>query len=138
MALSAYDHDTQVLGMLASGADGYCLKNIEWEELLVIIRLISHGGVYLDPRIAHKVSHLLKSGSFAVETNTTPKAVTVLSERERLILKLIAEGFSNKKIAEQLFLSPGTIKSYVRMLLNKLSVDDRVQAAAKAVREGLI
>ena len=53
-------------------------------------------------------------------------------------LKLIAEGCSNQEIAQQLFLSLGTVKSYVRMILNKLSVDDRVQAAALAVREGLI
>ncbi|MCG8362892.1 MAG: LuxR C-terminal-related transcriptional regulator, partial [Pseudanabaenales cyanobacterium] len=50
----------------------------------------------------------------------------------------ISEGLSNQVIAQQLFLSVGTVKSYVRMILNKLSVDDRVQAAAKAVREGLI
>jgi DNA-binding NarL/FixJ family response regulator len=64
--------------------------------------------------------------------------VPVLSSREREVLKLIADGRSNQEIAEQLFLSLGTVKSYVRMILNKLSVDDRVQAAAKAVREGLI
>ncbi|MDF5731679.1 MAG: response regulator transcription factor [Rhizonema sp. PD38] len=61
-----------------------------------------------------------------------------LSNREREILQLIAKGCSNQEIATQLYLSLGTIKSYVRMLLNKLSVDDRVQAAALAVREGLI
>jgi DNA-binding NarL/FixJ family response regulator len=62
----------------------------------------------------------------------------MLTDREREVLQLISEGCSNQEIADQLYLSLGTIKAYVRTILNKLSVDDRVQAAAKAVREGLI
>lgn len=139
LALSAFDSDTQVMGMLAAGADGYCLKTIEWEQLIAVIQLILQGGAYLDPQIAQKVSRMLKP-------SLVPQAVPalevvqqqLLSPRELEILKLIAQGYSNQEIANQLYLSLGTIKSYVRMLLNKLSVDDRVQAAALAVREGLI
>ncbi|BAY91998.1 MULTISPECIES: response regulator [unclassified Tolypothrix] len=139
LALSAFDHDTQVMGMLAAGADGYCLKSIEWEQLIVVIQLILQGGAYLDPQIAQKVSRMLRpvvvAHKVAVsETSQQP----VLSNREREILKLIADGYSNQSIADELYLSLGTVKSYVRMILNKLSVDDRVQAAAIAIREGLI
>jgi len=67
-----------------------------------------------------------------------PLKYSVLTERECELLKLIAKGQSNQEIANQLYLSLGTVKSYVRIILNKLSVDDRVQAAAKAVREGWI
>lgn len=133
LALSAFDNDTQVMGMLAAGADGYCLKSIEWEQLIAVIHLIQGGGAYLDPPVARKVARMLKPTVVASEV-----AVPVLSSREREVLKLIADGRSNQEIAEQLFLSLGTVKSYVRMILNKLSVDDRVQAAAKAVRDGLI
>lgn len=133
LALSAFDNDTQVMGMLAAGADGYCLKSIEWEQLIAVIHLIQGGGAYLDPPVARKVARMLKPTVVASEV-----PVPVLSSREREVLKLIADGRSNQEIAEQLFLSLGTVKSYVRMILNKLSVDDRVQAAAKAVREGLI
>ncbi len=139
LALSAFDNDTQVMGMLAAGADGYCLKSIEWEQLIAVIQLIKGGGAYLDPQVARKVVRMLKpnvASSEVVATNPLP--VPVLTSRERDVLKLIAEGCSNQEIAAGLYLSLGTVKAYVRMILNKLSVDDRVQAAAKAVREGLI
>ncbi len=139
LALSAFDSDTQVMGMLAAGADGYCLKSIEWEQLIAVIQLILQGGAYLDPQIAQKVARLFKPTVVSSE-NFTSELVQqpILSNREREILALIAKGYSNQKIANELYLSLGTVKSYVRMLLNKLSVDDRVQAAAMAVREGLI
>ena len=137
LALSAFDNDTQVMGMLAAGADGYCLKSIEWEQLIAVIHLIKGGGAYLDPPVARKVARMLKPTVTPV-ASTPEFPVPVLSSREREVLKLIADGCSNQEIADQLFLSLGTVKSYVRMILNKLSVDDRVQAAAKAVREGLI
>lgn len=139
LALSAFDNDTQVMGMLAAGADGYCLKTIEWEQLIAVIQLILQGGAYLDPQIAQKVARMLKP---TVVSGEIPESggleQPVLSNREREILKLIAKGYSNQEIAKELYLSLGTVKSYVRMVLNKLSVDDRVQAAALAVREGLI
>ncbi|MDZ8235961.1 MAG: response regulator transcription factor [Nostoc sp. ChiQUE01a] len=139
LALSAFDRDTQVMGMLAAGADGYCLKTIEWGQLITVIQLILQGGAYLDPQIAQKVARMLKPPVVSSEVATSDTSQQpVLSNREREILKLIAKGCSNQEIADQLYLSLGTIKSYVRMILNKLSVDDRVQAAAMAVREGLI
>jgi DNA-binding NarL/FixJ family response regulator len=138
LALSAFDNDTQVMGMLAAGADGYCLKSIEWEQLIAVIQLIQGGGAYLDPTVARKVARMLKptASSQGSEPQTLP--IPTLSGREREVLKLISQGCSNQEIAQQLYLSLGTVKSYVRMILNKLSVDDRVQAAALAVREGLI
>lgn len=138
LALSAFDNDTQVTGMLAAGADGYCLKTIEWEQLVAVIQLILTGGAYLDPQIAQKVARMLKPSVKNTEVSESEIQQAILSNREREILKLIAKGNSNQEIADQLYLSLGTVKSYVRMVLNKLSVDDRVQAAAYAVREGLI
>jgi len=136
LALTAFDQDSQVIGMLAAGADGYCLKSMEWEQLIAVIRLIQSGGTYLDSQVARKVFQVLKPTS---QSNTSAAQSTdFLSQREREVLKLIAQGCSNQEIAQQLYLSLGTVKSYVRMILNKLSVDDRVQAAAKAVRERLI
>jgi len=139
LALSAFDKDAQVMGMLAAGADGYCLKTIEWEQLIAVIQLILQGGAYLDLQIAQKVSRMLKPVLVAHKVSVSEIIQhPVLSNREREILKLIANGYSNQGIADQLYLSLGTVKSYVRMILNKLSVDDRVQAAAIAIREGLI
>jgi DNA-binding NarL/FixJ family response regulator len=138
IALSAFDNNTQVMGMLAAGADGYCLKTIEWEQLVAVIQLILQGGAYLDPQIAYKVSQMLKPLPSPQVPASEKLKNSVLTERESELLKLIAKGQSNKEIANQLYLSLGTVKSYVRIILNKLSVDDRVQAAAKAVREGWI
>ena len=138
LALSAFDNDTQVMGMLAAGADGYCLKSIEWEQLIAVIQLIQGGGAYLDPQVARKVARMLKPTASSQHNEPQTQPLPILSEREREILKLIAQGCSNSEIAQQLYLSLGTVKSYVRMILNKLSVDDRVQAAALAIREGLI
>ena len=135
LALSAFGKDAQVVGMLAAGADGYCLKSIEWQQLLAVLRLIQGGGTYLDPQIAHKLASMLKANTAMASQVATMSALTA---REREVLHLISEGASNQEIADQLYLSLGTIKAYVRTILNKLSVDDRVQAAAKAVREGLI
>jgi len=139
LALSAFDNDMQVMSMLAAGADGYCLKSIEWAQLIVVIQLILNGGAYLDPQVAKKVARMLKST--VVPSEVPPSGLpqqSNLSSREIEVLKLIAEGCSNQEIAQQLYLSLGTVKSHVRMILNKLSVDDRVQAAAFAVRAGLI
>lgn len=139
LALSAFDNDTQVMGMLAAGADGYCLKTIEWEQLIAVIHLILGGGAYLDPQVARKVARMLKPPSVSPAVPVQQEFQSpLLSSREREVLKLVADGCSNQEIADQLYLSLGTVKSYVRMILNKLSVDDRIQAAAKAVREGLI
>lgn len=138
LALSAFDNDTQVMGMLAAGADGYCLKSIEWEQLIAVIQLIQGGGAYLDPQVARKVARMLKATASSQLSEPQTQPLPNLSAREREILILIAQGCSNSEIAHQLYLSLGTVKSYVRMILNKLSVDDRVQAAALAVREGLI
>ncbi len=139
LALSAFGKNDQIIGMLAAGADGYCLKSMDWQQLLAVIRLIQGGGTYLDPKIAHKLSSMLKSKTpFVMPTEPKETLSKVLSDRERKVLQLISEGQSNQEIATELFLSLGTVKSNVRMILNKLSVDDRVQAAAKAVREGLI
>jgi DNA-binding NarL/FixJ family response regulator len=138
IALSAFDNNTQVMGMLAAGADGYCLKTIAWEQLMAAIQLIVQGGAYLDSQIAYKVAQRLKLLPSGKASAPEPLKNSVLTERECELLKLIAKGQSNKEIANQLYLSLGTVKSYVRIILNKLSVDDRVQAAAKAVREGWI
>lgn len=137
LALSAFDSDTQVMGMLAAGADGYCLKSIEWEQLIAVIQLIQDGGAYLAPQVARKLARMLNP-SVAKQVLPARSQAPELSDRERELLTLIASGHSNQEIAQKLYLSLGTVKSYVRMILNKLSVDDRVQAAAKAIREGLI
>lgn len=129
--LTSHTTENEIIASLSSGADAYCIKGAKVDRLLAAIAAAREGAVYLDPQIARKVVEHLKP--------PTPKSnVGNLSERELEVLKLIIDGYSNPEIAAQLFLSPNTIKTHVRGIMNKLSVDDRVQAAVVALRTGIV
>ena len=129
--LSSHTDDTEIIASLSSGADAYCVKGTSTESLLSAFTAAKEGATYLDPQIARKVMDRLKP---TVETENASN----LSQRELEVLKLIVEGKSNPEIAKVLYLSPNTIKTHVRGIMNKLSVDDRVQAAVVALRSGLV
>lgn len=129
--LTSHKTETEIIAALSSGADAYCIKGATVERLLHAIAAAVEGATYLDPQIARQVIENLKPPS--------PKAnIANLSERELEVLKLMVEGYSNPEIAEKLYLSPNTVKTHVRGIMNKLSVDDRVQAAVVALRSGLV
>jgi DNA-binding NarL/FixJ family response regulator len=130
--LTSHIAENEMMAALSSGADAYCVKGTSLEQLLVAIASATEGAVYLDPQIARRViDHLT-----VVPTAIAP--VNPLSDRELEVLKLIVEGLSNPEIAETLHLSLSTIKTHIRSIMNKLAVDDRVQAAVVALRSGLI
>jgi two-component system, NarL family, response regulator LiaR len=133
MMLTSHTADTEMMAALSSGADAYCVKGTSVEQLKVAIAAVEQGATYLDPQIARRVLEQLKPSNL----NSPPTNLEQLSERELQVLKLIVEGKSNPEIAAILYLSLSTIKTYVRGILNKLSVDDRVQAAVLALRSGL-
>jgi len=112
---------------LDSGARGYALKDGPPEELLEAIRSIAAGGTYVDPRLRPA---LLSRGA--------TKRVPHLSPREREILDLLAQGLTGERIAEQLFLSPETVRTHVRNAMEKLEANTRVHAIAIALRQGEI
>ena len=129
--LTSHTTETEIIAALSSGADAYCIKGANVDRLLAAISAAREGAVYLDPQIARKVVEHLKP--------PIPKSnVGHLSERELEVLKLIIDGYSNPEIAAKLYLSPNTIKTHVRGIMNKLSVDDRVQAAVVALRTGIV
>ncbi|MEG3438394.1 response regulator transcription factor [Pannus brasiliensis CCIBt3594] len=130
--LTSHTVQTEVLAALASGADAYCIKGASLDRLLAAIEAAKDGATYLDPQIARLVMDNLKPP--APERHPS---LDLLSEREMEVLKLIVEGKSNAEIAEQLYLSTNTIKTHVRGIMNKLAVDDRVQAAVIALRSGI-
>lgn len=131
--LTSHTLQTEVVAALSSGADAYCIKGASLERLLAAIEAAKDGATYLDPQIARLVLDNLKSPNPEPNQN-----ITLLSERELEVLKLIVEGKSNNEIAEDLYLSTNTIKTHVRGIMNKLAVDDRVQAAVVALRSGLV
>lgn len=129
--LTSHTAETEVLAALTSGADAYCVKGASIDQLLVAIAAAQAGATYLDPQIARLVMENLKPP-------TPDRPIGDLTERELDVLKLLVEGKNNTEIAEALYLSPNTIKTHVRGIMNKLSVDDRVQAAVVALRSGLV
>ncbi|BAZ11341.1 two-component response regulator [Calothrix sp. NIES-4071] len=129
--LTSHQTETEIIAALSSGADAYCIKGATVERLLSAISAAVEGAAYLDPQIARRVIENLKPP--ANKANSAN-----LSQRELEVLKLMVDGLSNPEIAEKLYLSPNTVKTHVRGIMNKLSVDDRVQAAVVALRSGLV
>ena len=129
--LTSHVLETEVIAALSSGADAYCIKGASLDRLLAAIEVAKEGGAYLDPQIARVVLDNLKAPAPKAKEN-----IALLSEREREVLLLIVEGKSNQEIAKELYLSPNTVKTHVRGIMNKLAVDDRVQAAVIALRSG--
>jgi two-component system, NarL family, response regulator LiaR len=131
LMLTSHEEETEIIAALSCGADGYCIKGTSLQQLIGAIAVIKDGAVYLDPQIARAViSHL--------QPPRIKTAQIVLSPRELEILKLLVEGQSNPEIAERLYVSLSTVKAHIRSIMNKLAVDDRVQAAVVALRSGLV
>ncbi len=129
--LTSHTSETEVIAALSSGADAYCIKGTNVDRLLAAIAAAREGATYLDPQIARQVIDHLKPPA-------PPSNIGQLSQRELEVLKLMVEGMSNPEIAAQLYLSPNTVKTHIRGIMNKLAVDDRVQAAVVALRSGLV
>lgn len=143
LILSYYDTSEKVSQALSAGADAYCVKNINVDKLRLAIDSVLEGAVWLDPLVARKVA--------AVMPHFTPDGVASttmgggrssrkleLTEREAEVLRLITHGKSNKEIGLALDISPYTVKTHIRNLTQKLGVEDRTQAAVKALQDGLI
>ena len=126
--LTSHTANHEMMAALSSGADAYCVKGTKLDQLPVASRSAREGAVYLDPQIARQVLSHLKPVA-------NPSR---LSGRELEVLRLIIDGKSNPEIASALYLSLSTIKCHVRSIMDKLSVDDRVQAAVVALRSGLV
>ncbi|MGE5656948.1 MAG: response regulator [Actinomycetota bacterium] len=131
--LTSHTAETEIIAALSSGADAYCIKGASADRLLAAIAAAAEGATYLDPQIARTVIDHLKP-----PTPTSSAMLGQLSHREAEVLKLMVEGYSNPEIAAALYLSPNTVKTHVRGIMNKLAVDDRVQAAVVALRAGLV
>ncbi len=133
LVLTTFDADDWVFDAIRSGASGYLLKDAPRERLLTAVKETVAGKTHIDPSVAGKIL-----SQFNQPTPTIDSSVDVdLNEREREILRLIAEGLPNATIAERLFLSEGTVRNYVSSIFTKLDVSDRTQAALFALRYGI-
>lgn len=129
--LTVSDSEEDVVAALRAGADGYLLKDMEPEDVLQSLRVAAQGRMALGERVAGILADALRH-----ESRLKPDADVGLTEREREILALIADGHSNKLIARELKIAEGTVKVHVKHLLRKLNLDSRVEAAVWAVRRG--
>lgn len=134
--LTTFDTDEYVEAALRSGAAGFLLKDTDPEQLPYLIRTLADGGTVLSSQVTRTVVD-----GFLGQGLREPYAVRLvsrLSERERAVLALMAEGRSNTDIGDRLHLSTGTVKGHVSAVFEKLHVDNRVQAALVAQRAGLL
>ncbi len=121
--LTSYDDDDAVLASVMAGAAGYLLKEIKGSNLVDAIRQVAAGHSLLDPAVTERVLTRLREGE-----KVDPRWAS-LTARERDILDLVTEGMTNREIGERLFLAEKTVKNYVSVLLTKLGVERRAQAA---------
>jgi DNA-binding NarL/FixJ family response regulator len=135
MILTLNHQEEMVLAAFAAGADAYCLKDSHSAFLIEAIQATHAGFAWIDPAIARIVlARSLRREPFSPNTPLPYK----LTSRELEVLQLIVDGHSNAAIAKMLYITVGTTKTHVRNILNKLSVDDRTQAAVQALRSGLV
>lgn len=157
--LTMHDREDSVMAAFAAGADSYCLKDINMDDLIEAIRNTNEGNAWIDPAIARIVLKQARSA----KVNSTPVAeletqeedetqainsvaeeyqqiieAYPLTERELEVLELIVAGCSNAEISEKLYITVGTVKTHVCHILNKLCANDRTQAAVRALRAGLV
>ncbi|GAA3195910.1 response regulator transcription factor [Streptomyces ramulosus] len=134
--LTTFDTDEYILTALRSGAAGFLLKDTEPDQLPQLVRTLAAGGVVLSPRASRALLHdHPEQGGIG---DAEAARVDRLTDRERDVLVLIAEGLSNADIGARLHLSAGTVKDHVSAILTKLRVAGRVQAALLAQRAGLL
>jgi DNA-binding NarL/FixJ family response regulator len=124
IVLTTFDHDEDIYAGLRAGAKAYLLKDVQPEELFRCIRAVHAGEAYLQPKVAAKLVQRVQEEP--------------LTEREEQILKLLAEGKSNRSIGQSLFISESTVKSHLKSLFVKLDVTSRAEAISLAARRGLV
>ena len=135
VVLTISDQDEDVMDAIVAGACGYLLKDSSIQDLMEGIRAASVGEALISPHIAAKVLQRIRA------TSVSPARATggpELSDRETEVLRLIANGKDNADIAQDLHISPKTVKNHISNILMKLQIENRIQAAVYAVRRGLV
>ena len=138
--LTSHISEREVLDSLSAGASAYVLKDINTEILMMVIKTVKDGAIWLDP----KVTPIIREKNNGVIPKKQMSRASFkekhanLTEREFEVLKLIVDGKSNNEIAKELTISEHTAKAHVCNIIQKMVVDDRTQAAVKALKEGLV
>jgi DNA-binding NarL/FixJ family response regulator len=135
--LTVSDHDQDLFAAIKAGAQGYLLKNLEPHQLTEMLNGIAQGAAPMSGVITAKLLRQLQQPGTSNETIKNGQ-LPALSDREIEVLRHVIEGAANNEIAKKLHITRNTVKMHLRSILEKLGVQNRVQAAVKAVREGLV
>ena len=136
LALTTFDDDQVLAGMLRAGASGFVLKGIPAGDLHRAVRAVAEGGAWLDPAVTGRVLAIYRSA--APQRTGRDADLDALTGREREVLTLIGQGKANAEIAAELFVSEGTIKTHINHLFTKLRLRDRAAAVVFAFDHGLV
>jgi two-component system response regulator DevR len=131
--LTSYPDEEAVFSAIVAGASGYLLKQIRARDLVSAIEAVGRGESLLDPAVTEKVLERVRR----IASGDEHDELAQLTQQERKILALVAEGKTNKEIADEVFLSDKTVKNYVSSILSKLNLQRRAQAAAYVARRGM-
>jgi len=133
--LTTFDDDAALLDGIRLGAMGYLLKDVSLAKLTEAIRLVAAGGSMISPVVTERLLQGLREAPLPPDDGYDSEALTT---REAEIIRLMTGGYSNREIADALFLSEGTVKNHVSNILSKLGVRDRTRAVLKAIEKGLV
>ena len=136
LVLTTFDDDELVLEALRAGARGYLLKDVTVEQLARAVATLAEGGTLIAPSITDRLVRAIQAGP--PPAGADAPAVQELTEREVEVLRLVAAGYSNREIAEVVFLAEGTVKNHVSTILLKLGARDRTRAVLRALHEGIL
>ena len=136
LALTTFDDDEALAGMLRAGAAGFVLKEIPGEDLHRAVRVVAGGGAWLDPAVTSRVLAVYRTAPPAPPA--PPRALDLLTAREREVLGLIGQGRTNTEIARELFVGEGTVKTHINHVFTKLNLRDRAAAIIFAYEHELI
>jgi DNA-binding NarL/FixJ family response regulator len=128
--LTSYPDEEAVIAAIVAGASGYLLKQVRARDLVAALEAVGRGESLLDPAVTGKVLERMRR----IAASDEPDELSALTQQERKILALVAEGKTNKEIAAEVFLSDKTVKNYVSSILAKLNLERRAQAAAYVAR----
>jgi DNA-binding NarL/FixJ family response regulator len=134
LILSAYDDDPYVFALLQAGASGYVLKTADSAELVQAVRAVHRGESALDPSVTLRMMQQLATG----RPLGTPTTIEALTEREIEVLRLVAQGLTNKAIGQSLGISDRTVQGHLANIYGKLNVGSRTEAVTEALKQGWI
>jgi DNA-binding NarL/FixJ family response regulator len=138
LALTTFDDDEALAGMLRAGAAGFVLKGVPAEELQRAVRVVAEGGAWLDPGVTRRVLDVYRAARPAPAEPDSGAALARLTDREREVLTLIGEGLTNAEIARRLFVGEGTVKTHINHAFSKLDLRDRAAAVIFAYDNELV